>query len=198
MTAICVVSESSKIASNMVPSPLGGMHLDPLALPFHLCSLLLFVVFYITFGKAGRMKELCINFISVTGMLGGFLAMMIPTDGTDFFSLPAYQCFVYHAGLLWFSIYLLASGKADLSIKSMKTNMLLMIGLVVLALYVNSLLSVYDTNFLFLTRPPVEGLPFLNLDHGWFIYFGHLVSTGLLVIPVFHLTACRLLKKSFL
>ena len=35
MTAICALSEVSKVLSNMVDSPAGGMHLDPLCLPFH-------------------------------------------------------------------------------------------------------------------------------------------------------------------
>lgn len=48
MSGICLCSESSKILSNMVESPQGGMYLDPAALPFHLCSLMLFGVLYCT------------------------------------------------------------------------------------------------------------------------------------------------------
>ena len=44
MTAICIISEVSKIMSNMQASPYGGMVLDPLSLPFHLCSLMIFAV----------------------------------------------------------------------------------------------------------------------------------------------------------
>ena len=54
MTAICALSEVSKVLSNMVESPAGGMHLDPLCLPFHLCSLMIFVVLYLTFGGRPR------------------------------------------------------------------------------------------------------------------------------------------------
>lgn len=56
MVGFCIVSETGKVMSNMLESVKGGMHLDPLCLPFHLCSLMIFVVFYITFGKDGKPK----------------------------------------------------------------------------------------------------------------------------------------------
>ncbi len=52
MTIVCIVSETSKIMSNMIESASGGMVLSPRALPFHLCSLMLFGVFYITFSSS--------------------------------------------------------------------------------------------------------------------------------------------------
>ena len=39
MVGFCIVSETGKVMSNMLESVKGGMHLDPLCLPFHLCSL---------------------------------------------------------------------------------------------------------------------------------------------------------------
>lgn len=53
MAAVCIVSESSKIMSSMLENQSGGRYLDPLALPFHLCSLMLFGVLFIAFGKDG-------------------------------------------------------------------------------------------------------------------------------------------------
>lgn len=119
MSGICLCSESSKILSNMVESPRGGMYLDPAALPFHLCSLMLFGVLYITFGKEGRCKQRLIDFVAVMGTLGSICAILIPTNGTDFTTVLAYQCFVYHGGLLWFSLYLILSGRAKLGLKAM-------------------------------------------------------------------------------
>ena len=188
MTVICVFSEVSKIMAGMVESPGGGMHLDPLDLPFHLCSLMLFVVFYLTFGKEGRVRRLLINFIAVIGTLGSFFAILIPTNGTDFSSLPAYQCFVYHAGLLWFSLYLILSRQAVLgTLRSFGENLGLLLLLVFVMLYLNGALSVYDTNFFYLTRPPMEGLPYLNLSHGWYAYFLRLTALGTVLIALFHL-----------
>ena len=188
MTAVCALSEVSKVLSNMVESPEGGMHLDPLCLPLHLCSLMIFAVLYITFGKEGSFKRVLMNFLAVVGTLGSFCAILIPTNGTDFATLPAYQCFVFHAGLMWFSIYLILSGRAKLgSFRVLGENLGLLLLAAFLMLYVNGALSVYDTNFFYLTRPPMENLPVLNLDKGWYVYLLRLVLLGIGLISLFHL-----------
>lgn len=187
MTVICTFSEVSKVMSNMTESPNGGMHLDPLSLPFHLCSLMIFAVLFITFGKEGRAKRLTINFVSVMGILGSFCAIMIPTNGTDFTTFPAYQCFIYHAGLMWFALYLIFSGEAKPTIKSMAENMVILSILIFIMLYVNGALSGYDANFFYLTRPPIEGLSYLNLNHGWYAYLGRMLLLGTILILLFHM-----------
>ena len=171
MSLICAVSEISKIMGDMMASQKGGSVLDPLSLPFHLCSLMLFGVLYITFGKEGTAKQTVINFMAVMGILGSVCAILIPTNGTDFTTLLAYQCFVYHAGRLWFSLYLILSGKAKLGLRSLWTNMGVLLFLVWMMIYVNSILSEYNTNFMYLVRPPMKDLPFLTLDYGWYVYF---------------------------
>jgi hypothetical integral membrane protein (TIGR02206 family) len=188
MTAICIFSEVSKIMSDMEESPTtDGMVLDPGSLPFHLCSLLLFAVLFITFGRDGALKQTLMSFMAFAGTIGSFCAIMIPTNGTDFGDIGAYQCFVYHAGLMWFSIYLIGSGKAKLGLKAYGRNTLLLLSLVVAMIYVNSALSAYGTNFLYLVRPPMEDLPVLNLDNGWYVYFLTLLGIGTSVLTLFHL-----------
>lgn len=197
MSFICVISETSKMMSEMIESSKGGMVIDPRALPFHLCSLMLFGVFYITFGKEGKVKQTLIDFIAVAGVLGSICAILIPTNGTDFASIFSYQCFVYHAGLLWFAIYLIASGNARLGLKTFGRNMLVLISLVLAMLYINSILSVYGTNFMYLVRPPMKDLPILNLDNGWYVYFLSLVGIGVTLISLFHLPfiICEIKKR---
>lgn len=187
MMVICVLSEVSKVMSSMIESPGGGRHLDPLSLPFHLCSLIILAVVYIVFGKEGKAKRLVINFVSVMGTVGSFLAIMIPTNGTDFSEVTSYQCFVYHAGLMWFAIYLIISGEAKLNFKSLLENTGVLVLLSFIMLYVNGALSVYDTNFFYLTRPPMENLPYLNLDKGWYVYLGRMLFLGILLMLLFHL-----------
>lgn len=187
MMVICVLSEVSKVMSSMIESPGGGRHLDPLSLPFHICSLIILAVVYIVFGKEGKAKRLVINFVSVMGTMGSFLAIMIPTNGTDFSEVTSYQCFVYHAGLMWFAIYLIISGEAKLNFKSLLENTGVLVLLSFIMLYVNGALSVYDTNFFYLTRPPMENLPYLNLDKGWYVYFGRMLFLGILLMLLFHL-----------
>ena len=54
-------------------------------------------------------------------------------------------------------------------------------------LYMNSILAVYDTNFMFIVRPPLEGLPFLNLNHGYYIYLFRVIMLGVIGLSLFHL-----------
>ena len=185
MCGICTVSEISKMMSDMEESSEGGMHLSPTSLPFHLCSLMIFAVFFITFGKDGKFKKIIIDFIAVMGTLGSFCAILIPTNGTDFLDIGSYQCFVYHAGLMWFSLYLVFSKKAEMTVKSTLRNMLFLTFLSLMMIYVNGALSAYETNFFFITRPPLEGLPYLNLNHGWYAYFLKLFALGVLLISLF-------------
>ncbi len=188
MTIICFASEFSKIMVNMKESSGGGMHLDPLSLPFHLCSLMIFVIVYITFGKDGKVKDVLIDLFSIAGTLGSFCALMIPTIGTAFNKIQSYQCFVYHAGLMWFAIYLIATKRARLGkVQTLIRNLCLMLCLTIMTLYVNSALSIYDTNFFYLTRPPLENLPILNLDDGWYAYFFRVVAIALSAITLLHL-----------
>ncbi len=196
MSSICAVSEVSKIMTNMVESPDSGRFLNPRALPLHLCSLLIFAVLFITFGKDGTRKQTVINFTAVAGTIGSVCAILIPTNGTDFTKLPAYQCFVYHAGLLWFSLYLIISRKANLGRKAFGRNLILLLSLVVAMLYANSFLSAYNTNFMYLVRPPMENLPFLTLNYGWYVYFLHLVTLGILIVTLFHLPFLLAERKS--
>lgn len=187
MTLICAFSEISKIMSDMMENSSGGMHLDPRSLPFHLCSLMLFAVLYITFGKDGVFKQKIINFLAVMGTIGSFCAILIPTNGTNFLKIGPYQCFVYHAGLLWFSLYLIISGNAKLGLNELKQNVLILLVLVLAMIYINGALSAYGTNFMYLVRPPMKNLPYLNLKYGWYVYFLHLLTLGLIIITSFHL-----------
>ena len=91
---ICLLSETTKMMSDMIPSTHGGMHLNPQSLPFHICSILLFIVAYITFGKDGPLKQKMINFFAVVGTCGGIAAILIPTYGVEFNVANVYQCFM--------------------------------------------------------------------------------------------------------
>lgn len=196
MTVICACSEVIKTVCGMVESPLGGMHLDPRCLPFHLCSMMLFAVLFITFGKDGKAKQTVIDFVAVMGTLGSICAILIPTDGTDFQAIAVYQGFVYHAGLLWFSLYMIIRKEAHLGLRSYRKNVGILLTLVLIMLYINSMLSVYGTNFMFLVRPPMKNLPVLNLNHGWYVYFLTIVAIGMAVITLFHLPFILSERKS--
>lgn len=191
MAVICLISEISKIMSEMIPydaeDSTGGMVLDPRALPFHLCSMLIFAVFYLAFAKESPRRNAVLSFTVPIGILGGICAMLIPTNGVDFLKIGPYQCFVYHAGLVWFALYSLLAGQADLGKKAYGRNVLILLILSFLMIYVNGALSAYGTNFMYVRKPPMDGLPVLNLDHGWYVYFLTLMALGAVLVTLVHL-----------
>lgn len=193
MSAICIASEVSKMMTHMLPAPLGGMALDPLALPFHLCSMQIFLVFYITLSRDSELRRKVISFMVPTALLGGVAAMLIPIDGVDFRDPLAYQCFVFHGGLVWYALYFLLTKQVTLDKNAYLRNLGILLTLAFLMLYVNGALSAYGTNFMFLTRPPMEGLPLLNLNHGWHCYFLTLAGLAMGAMTLMHLPF--LLKK---
>ena len=71
--------------------------------------------------------------------------------------------------------------------KAYGQNLLILLGLAGLMIYVNGALFAYGTNFMFLTRPPMEGLPILNLDHGWYVYFLSLAALAVVLMTLAHL-----------
>ncbi len=198
MAAISLASEVSKILSHMEfvngADVSEGMVIDAGALPLHLCSLFIFAFFYLPFCKNNKLKRYLCNLTVPVAFIGATLAILMATSGTDFTQPEAYQCFLYHAGMIWFAIYLVATKQVNLGWRSWLTNILSLLVMAVAMIWVNGVLQVYDTNFFYVVRPPVDGLPLLNLDHGWYAYFGALALCGLVGITAVHLPA--MLKES--
>ena len=191
MAAISFVSETAKILTHMefvnCVGASDGMVLDAASLPLHLCSLLIFVFFYLPFAREGRWKDCLLSLCVPVGILGSLLAILMATSGTDFAKPYAYQCFLYHAGMLWFAIYLIQTGQVQLGLRAWLRNIGLLFSLAVCMIWVNSLLQVYDTNFWYVVRPPMDGLPLIHLENGWFAYFGTLLMLGFLGVTAVHL-----------
>lgn len=199
LTVMCIVSfisEVVKIFLNMEDSLSTGKVLDAGSLPFHLCSIQIFFIYFLRFViKNEKVKQILYNFIVPTSLVGATLSLLIPTCGTAFTDLQVYQYFIYHAFLISFGLYLIIGGFAKLNFKGMVINIFLLIVLVFVNLWINSFLQAYDTNFMYLTRPPMENLPILNLDHGWYVYFVTLFLLAIGLMVVFHLPFVLLNKE---
>lgn len=185
----CVIgaSEIAKIMYSMQPASGGGMVISAGALPFHLCSTLIFAFAYLMFGKNENTKEIVKSFVVPAGMLGGVLAILIPTSGTGFAAIQTYQCFIYHAAILWYGIYLIATKQVDLGLKAYLRNLIILAVLAVFMIWINGALQIYETNFFFLVKPPVDGLPIINLNNGWYAYFFILVTIAVVLVGAIHL-----------
>ncbi len=189
MAGIALASELCKIFTHIEEAEGGGGVLGPEYLPLHLCSILIFLIFYCALsGNEARIRKIT-SFCLPIAIWGGLLAILMATSGVNFAKPYAYQCFIYHAGLLWWALYLLCTKQVDLGKKAYLRNVAVLGCLLFVMLWVNSALSVYDTNFFYVVRPPAEGLPLLNLNHGWYAYFFTVVCLGLVAVTSVHLPA---------
>ena len=192
---ICCISEAVKDMVSIIPDPYGpGYILDPYDIPLMLCSLAVIFMFPVVFTGNEETREKINCAIVVGGVIAPAFSLLLPTEGTDLGNPLTYQYFLYHAALWWYSLYHILTRKVDLSVKSWLRNLLYATVLAFLMLYANSALSVYNVNYFFLVKPPMEGLPILNLDHGWPAYFLTLLLIAYVSISVVHLPAI-LLKK---
>lgn len=200
-----ILSETIKISTGMtkeVTEIVDGVaqtytYLDPTKLPFHLCSIQIFFIFSLKFLiKNESTKEKLLAFMCPTMLIGGILAILIPTEGVEFNNIKLYEYFFFHAIIIYFAIYLLVSKKITYTWKSYIRNVICLILLSVCAIWINSFLSDYAVNFFFVARPPMDNLPILNLNHGWGVYYLTLVGIGITVMTIFHIPLVLKNKKT--
>ncbi len=197
MCIICIISEVTKILVTMIDGTNGGKVLNPESLPFHLCSIQIFFIFGIKFFiKSEKVKQTLYNFIVPTSLIGATISLFIPTAGVSFNVILVYQYFIYHAFLIFFALYLIREKIVVFTVKTLMVNYCLLLLLVLLNIWVNSFLSYAGTNFMFVTKPPIEGLPILNLNHGWFIYLLTLLILGVSLMGLFHLPFILIERKN--
>lgn len=193
LLCVMVTSELIKIFSNVdleITNGDGvtGTYLDPGSLPFHLCSMQIFFAFALKFFiKSEKAKNVLLCFMAPTMSVGATMSLLIPTVGVSFTTLQVYQYFIYHGYIIYFAIYLISNKVITLDFKAYLSTMALLIVCTVMALWINSILSVYAVNFFYLSRPPMENLPILNLNHGWKVYFISLFSCAVVLMTLFHL-----------
>lgn len=197
MIVMSAISEAVKISCNLMPSPYreGGMYLDPGDLPFHLCSIQIFLMVALKFfAKSESSKKLLLGFMAPTQMLGAIIALFVPTVGVNFDNIQVWQYFIFHAFLIAFSLYIVRAKLVDWKWKRYFYNLGLIACFAFFAMWVNSFLSVSAevdgafrrANFMYLTYPPMEGLPLLNLNNGWGAYFLTLVILVVVLVGIFH------------
>lgn len=193
-----VVSELIKTGANMQEIYEGGRVLDPGDLPLHLCSIQIFFLFALKFCiKKESTREKLLAFMIPTMLLGGLIALFVPTVGVRFNKLQVYQFFGFHSMIIFFAIYLIKTKAVNYTWNVYARNMGLLGVMAMCVTWLNSILSIgYEkVNFMYLVRPPMENLPILNLDNGWWTYFISLVSIVLIVMFIFHLIMILLNKK---
>lgn len=202
MVAIAIVNEITKILFNLVDTGVttglgAGGYLEPRDLPFQLCAFQLFLIIALKFiVKKDSTKDKILCFMVPTMMIGASISLFIPTDGTSITDPIVYRYFIYHASLIAFGIYIVAFKLVRIDFSVYLRNLLFLSLYFILCLWVNSALSYANTNFLFLRRPPMEGLPILNLNNGYQVYLLTILCLGLLGMTLIHLPFIIINRKS--
>ena len=210
---VCVASEVTKILSciEMVPSSDGTIiypYLQMQHLPLHLCSIMIFAIFYCRFGKGtiaeSKIKQFLLAFMYPTCVLGAFFAILLPsifsttiTVNQAFTHPIAYQLFIYHSVLLALGLYIPMSGEVRFTWSTYKSTMIGLIVLTFFEIYFNSIFATptyvngklvsvdYVTNFFFLYRTPI-GVA-LNTKLAWFIYLLILLVLAFSLVALLYL-----------
>lgn len=201
-----IVSESIKIFSYIIMNEgvLGG-YLPKTDLPFHLCSIQLIFIIILNISKNEKLKHLLESFMLPTCLVGGLAALFLATSSSREFWWISIQYFGFHAAISAFSIYLLANKEIKFTVKDYRNTLILLVATLFIAIYLNSFLytpkfvynetsGVFEAtemmpiNFMYVVDPPQSGLPFLNKDHGWFVYIAHYAC-----LAIFAVTCCYIM-----
>lgn len=159
------------LSLSMKESEFGGYILNQTQLSFHLCSIMIYTVIFTNMIKSKKVVDTLKSFMVPCLFIGAAMALLIPTEGADPTVPRVWQYMLIHGALVFYGIYLAAIEKVDLSIKAYFNNLKLLLGVTLIAFLMNSVLEQYKTNFLFLRVPPMDNLPLLNLNNGWYVYF---------------------------
>ena len=197
---LLIILKIFHLSLSMKESQFGGYVLNQTQLSFHLCSIMIYTVIFTNIIKNEKVIATLKSFMVPCLFIGAAMALLIPTEGSDPTVPRVWQYMLIHGVLVFYGIYLAAVEKVDLSFKAYLNNLKLLLGVTLVAFLMNSVLEQYKTNFLFLRVPPMDNLPLLNLNNGWYVYFLTLAAVAcilvLLVQLPFMILSARNKKRS--
>lgn len=171
ITALLIILKLLHLSLSMKETADGGYVLKQSQLSFHLCSIQIYLVIFINFIKNEKIIAKIKSFMVPCMLIGAAMALLIPTEGVDPSVPRVWQYMLIHGVLVFYGCYLMLVEKVDLSIKAYLNNLQMLLAVTAVAFMMNSILEQYNTNFLFSRQPPMDGLPILNFNHGWYVYF---------------------------
>ena len=184
---VLVLLKLFHLSLSMKEAPAGGMIINQTQLSFHLCSIMIYAVILINVIKNEKFVKVAKSFMVPCMLIGAAMALLIPTEGVDVLKPRVWQYMLIHGTLVFYGLYLALVERVDMSFRAYLNNLKLLAAVTMVAFLMNSVLERYNTNFLFLRVPPMEGLPILNLDNGWFVYFITLALIACLLLLLVHL-----------
>jgi uncharacterized membrane protein YwaF len=170
-------------------------------LPFHLCSLPLYLMPLLLFVKSEKLQEY-IKPALVAGLLfGSVVALLYPVniigDGTSFFPLqdniPEWISFMYHPLMFFVATYVMYKEIYVIDFKGFYRSFPIIITYMLIAVVVNALL---DKDFMLLNYGNGSPLQFMIEEYSPFVYTMTMAIVGLFVMFVFHSIAALFVTMS--
>ena len=192
---LLIVLKLFHVALSMKESEFGGYVLKQTQLSFHLCSIMIYTIIFVNIIKNEKVVKVLKSFMVPCLFIGALMALLIPTEGVDFTVPRVWQYMLIHGVLVFYGIYLAVVERVDLSFKAYFNNLKLLICVTAVAFMMNSVLEQYKTNFLFLRVPPMDNLPLLNLNNGWYVYFVTLAIIACVLMLLVQLPFMALNKR---
>ena len=170
------------ISITEVDSEFGGFVIKQSNLPFHLCSMMIYFTVFLHFIKNETTRAKIKSFMVPAMLIGAAMALFIPTAGVDVTEARVWEYMTCHGVLVFYGLYLMAIEKVDLGLKAYFNNLLFLTATTLFAFIMNSILVDANANYFFLRKPPMDDLPILNLDNGWYAYIVTLIAVACILI----------------
>lgn len=189
MLYVGIASETVKIFYYIIKNEekYGGI-LPKTDLPFHLCSIQIIFILILNLTQNEKIRRVLLSFMYPSCLVGGIAAIFLATSSSLNGSIAiTAQYFLYHVAIVALAVCIRTSPEISLTVRDYFSCLKFLVAVFFFAVYVNSI--VYDgnpnINFMYVVSPPQSGLPFLNEDHGWFVYIIHYAC-----LVLFAVTAC--------
>lgn len=165
-----------------------GYRLPATHLPFAMCPFQLFLILSLLLSQDVKKRWGLLGFMYpmlVGGAGAGTVVAFAANTYHGLMDLATWRYFIFHGMLVFLGYYLYWSKPIAYSIKEYGISLAGAASAVVLAIWMNAFFG-WDTsvNFLFVVRPPTEGLPFLHMYHGWLVYIMRLASLAIVVFTL--------------
>ncbi len=216
---IALVSEIVKVMGviEMVPSSSGELLLPYIPmnhLPLHFCSMQIIFIAAAKFMKNDKYREALLAFMSPTCVIGGLLALVLPSIFTTTISIEqaftspiSYQFFIFHSMLVALGLIIARSGEIEWSMKHFRNTTLTIYLLGFISIYLNSMLAspTYEdgrlvsvdfwTNFFFTYQNPL-GIK-LTETWQWYLYLLVIAFLTAALLYLFHFLLIRRKKEKY-
>ena len=189
---IGLLCELLRIVFFIEGSTADGFRLPGHQLPLNACPFQVVLIVILALSQKPEEHRKLLSYMYPMMVCGGFLGMLLAGEALSYHGLSdfaTYRFFFYHMMVISLGLYLYLSKPFQYSIREYGTSMFLTFCSMFLGIWANAFFGWEPrANHMFIVRPPAEGLPILNLNHGWLVYLINLSWIGFVLITLCYLS----------